>query len=67
MVKKTYKVGGMHCSSCAMTIEWSLEDLGVKAKCNYVAQTLKVDYDPKKLDEKKIKETVKTAGYSVVE
>lgn len=48
-----------------MTIEWSLEDAGVASKCNYAAQTLVVEYDPKKIDEKKIKAVVKSAGYVV--
>lgn len=57
----------MHCASCAMTIEWGLEDAGVKAKCSYAAQTLEVEFEPEKVDEKKIKEVVKSSGYEVAD
>lgn len=65
MTKKTFKVWGMHCSSCAMTIEWELEDAGVKAKCSYAQQVVEVEYDSQKVSDEKIKEVVKKAGYQV--
>ena len=66
MMKKTFKVGGMHCTSCALMIESDLEDAGVKARCNYAKQTLDVEFDEKKISEVKIKQIVATSGYSVV-
>jgi len=67
MVKKKFKVDGMHCSSCAMVIEGDLEDGGAnKAACSYAKQELEVEFDEKKLDEKKIKEIVQKSGYKVV-
>lgn len=65
MTKKTFKVDGMHCTSCALMIESDLEDAGVKARCSYATQTLEVEFDEKKVSEKKIKETVVTSGYSL--
>ncbi len=65
MLKKVYKVSGMHCSSCAMTIEWDLEDAGVKAKCNYAKATLEVEFEPEKVPEEKIKQAVEKAGYKI--
>lgn len=65
MVKKTYNVQGMHCVSCAMMIEGELEDAGVKARCNYVRQTLDVEFDPEKMTEAKIRDTVAASGYQL--
>ncbi len=66
MTKKTYKVNGMHCTSCALMIESDLEDAGVKAHCNYAKQTLEVEFDKKKITEKQMSEIVAKAGYQIV-
>lgn len=66
MIKKSYKIDGMHCGSCAMVIEGDLEDAGVKAKCSYAKQTLDVEFDEAKIAEIKIKEIVKNSGYSLI-
>lgn len=65
MTKKIYKVSGMHCSSCAMTIEWELEDAGVKAKCNYAKETLEVEFEPEKTKEEDVFKAVQKAGYQL--
>jgi copper chaperone CopZ len=65
MMKKIYKIGGMHCASCALMIESDLEDAGAKARCNYAKQTLEVEFDEKKIKENKINEIVKTTGYTI--
>lgn len=67
MVKKTYKVSGMHCPSCAMLIEGELEDAGMKATCSYVKQTLEVEFDGQPPGEARVKEVVGNAGYRVVD
>jgi copper chaperone CopZ len=64
-MKKTYKVEGMHCTSCALVIESDLEDAGVKASCNYAKQHLDVEFDPGKVEENKILDVVKKAGYTL--
>ena len=46
-------------------IESDLEDAGAKARCNYAKQTLEVEFDEKKINEKKINEIVKTTGYTI--
>jgi copper chaperone CopZ len=63
IVKKTYKVSNMDCTSCAMVIESDLEDVGIKAKCSFAKCTLEVEYNQSKIPESKIKEIVKTSGY----
>ena len=65
MIKKTYKVSGMDCTSCAMLIEGDLEDMGVKASCSYARETLNVEFDESKLDEQKIVAAVKSSGYDL--
>ena len=65
MMKKTYKIDGMHCTSCALVIESDLEDAGVSAKCNYAKETLEVEFDEAKTNEKKIKEIVASSGYQI--
>jgi len=66
MIKKTYKIQGMHCTSCALMIESDLEDAGVKARCNYAKQALEVEFDENKITEKKISDVVASAGYQIV-
>ncbi len=63
--KKTYKVAGMDCASCAAMIELDLEDIGVKAKCSYPKETLEIEFDPQQTKEEKIKEVIKSSGYSL--
>lgn len=63
MTKKSYKVLGMHCTSCPLVIESDLEDAGVKASCNYARSTLDVEYDETKISEKKIADIVAVSGY----
>ncbi len=62
MDKKTYKVTGMDCASCATLLELDLEDAGIKAACSYAKSTLEVD---KSIDSKKVVEIVKKSGYSI--
>lgn len=65
MVKKTYKIKGMHCTSCAMVIESDLEDAGVKATCNYAYETLDVEFDESRIAEEKIRDVVRSSGYEL--
>lgn len=67
MTKKTYKLKGMHCTSCAMVIEGELEDLGAQAQCSYARETVEVEFDEKKISEPVIKETIRKAGYQTLE
>lgn len=69
MIKKKFKITGMHCSSCAMNIDFDLEDLdGVKsAKTSYARCECEVEFDPVKVGEKDVVETIKKSGYTVVD
>lgn len=65
MINKTYQVKNMHCASCALLIEGDLEDVGVKANCNYAKAMLEVEFDEDKISEDKVKKVVKTTGYDL--
>lgn len=65
MTKKTYKVNGMDCTSCAMLIESDLEDAGVNAICSYARSTLDVEYDESRISDEKIIKVVKASGYEL--
>lgn len=65
-MKKKLKITDMHCSSCAMSIDFDLEDLGVKSKTSYAKQECEVEFDENVLSVKKIIETIKKTGYSAL-
>ena len=59
------KITGMHCVSCAINIDFELEDLeGVKeATTNYAKQQTVITYDPEITSIKKIKDIYKKLDY----
>lgn len=65
IVKKKLKIEGMHCSSCAMSIDMDLEDLkGVKsANTSYAKQVSEVEYSEDAVTDVKIIEQIKKTGY----
>lgn len=66
IVKKKLKIEGMHCTACAMNIDFDLEDLkGVKtARTNYAKQMCEVEYDEKQVSDEDIIKSIKKTGYS---
>lgn len=66
MTKKKFKITGMHCSSCALTIDMDLEDLdGVKSsRTSYAKQETEVEFDSDKVPDVLILETIKKSGYT---
>ena len=69
MTKKKFKIDGMHCSSCAMNIDFDLEDVdGIKSvKTNYARQECEVEFDEKKINDQRIIQTIKKTGYTVID
>jgi Cu+-exporting ATPase len=64
MKKLKLKIEGMHCTSCAMNIDFDLEDLGIKcAKTSYAKQETIVEFDEEKIKPQKIIEQIKKTGY----
>ncbi len=66
MIKKIFIIEGMHCASCAMNIDGELEDTaGVKdVRTNYAKALTEVEYDEGLINDSKIIEVIKKAGYA---
>lgn len=62
-------IKGMHCASCAATIEKSLKKLnGVSnANVNFASEKAMVEYDKGIVDEPAIIKTIENAGYDVIQ
>ena len=68
MIKKTFRVEGMHCPNCAMHLE-SIEDslrgiLSVEA--SYRTGSMVVEYDELQVGEAEIMAAVLEAGYTAI-
>ena len=63
-MKKTYKIGGLDCASCASLVEMDLEDAGIKSSCSFAKETLQVELE-KPEDENRVLEVVRKAGYKI--
>lgn len=65
----SFKISGMHCTSCSMNIDGELEDLPgvVSASTSYATATSKVTYDPEKVTKDILKKTIEDLEYSVEE
>lgn len=68
ITKAKLKIGGMHCTSCSMNIDFDLEDLkGVKAsKTSYAKQETEVEFDEEKVTLEVILQTIQKTGYTVI-
>lgn len=66
-VKSSFPIEGMHCASCAMTIEKGLRtrDGVLNASVNLAAEKAYVEYDPAIIDMKSLREAVREVGYDV--
>jgi copper chaperone CopZ len=67
MAKKVVlKIIGMHCTSCAMSIDGDLEDYvkGVKStKTNYAKQECEVEFEEEAVEIEQIITQIKETGY----
>ncbi len=61
----TIKITGMHCSSCAMNIDFELEDLdGVtEVTTHYASQKTKVTFNPQKTTVDQIIKIIESLDY----
>ena len=66
--KAELKISGMHCATCAITVEESLSNLrevsGVQV--NFGTDTARVEYDPAKISLAELETAVRDAGYDVM-
>ena len=65
MIKKKFKISGMHCTSCAMNIDGELEDTkGIKqANTNYAKSQTEVEFDENIITDKQIISIIEKTGY----
>jgi len=67
-MKTTIRILGMDCASCASQLEKALNKLEtVKANVNFALGQAIIEYDSEKINEDKIKKTIKNAGFGVSE
>jgi len=68
MRKTSIKIEGMHCATCSLTIEKALKSVeGIKnAEVSLASNSAVVEYDPHKVDFRRIAKTVSDSGYKVV-
>jgi Cu+-exporting ATPase len=66
--KAELKITGMHCATCAVTIEESLSKIKdmESARVNFGTDSAHVEFDPKKVSLGEIEKAVKEAGYDIV-
>ena len=65
MIKKTFRVEGMHCSSCPMEVESIEDDLpGIKqVSASYQKGNMVVEFDETRVSEAQIIAAVAKRGY----
>lgn len=65
MIKKKFKIVGMHCTSCCLSIDGDLEDTeGVKsAKTSYAKQECEVEFEEEVVAVEQIITQIKKTGY----
>jgi len=66
--KAEIKISGMHCASCALNVEKSLNKVeGVaEAQVNFGTEKATVEYDANKVELQELEDIVKETGYGVV-
>ncbi len=66
-MRKSYRIRGMHCASCAKLIEKAVKKLdGVDdATVNFAAEKAYVDYNPDEVGEEDIVGEIREAGYDI--
>lgn len=60
-----FQLAGLHCTSCTLLIDNTLEDLpGVKSStANYAQQKVEVHFDPQQITASKLQKAIETLGY----
>ncbi len=66
--KITFKLSGLHCTACSLTIDDELEGTpGVfSARTNYAKQDSVVSYDPTKVSPSALRAAITKLGYEVL-
>ncbi len=66
---KKFKIKGMHCASCAATIEKTLKKIEGVESCevNYGTETAKIAFDETKTNHHHLSEKIQPLGYTLIE
>lgn len=64
-----FAITGMHCTSCALTIDNEIEDLPgvIGSKTNFARSTVQVEYDSEKISPNQFKRVVNELGYAIID
>jgi copper chaperone CopZ len=64
----TLKLSGLHCTSCSLNIDGELEDLDgvIDSHTSYPKSQTIVTFDPQKVNENTLRQTIIKLGYEVV-
>ncbi len=65
-MEKEFKIEGMSCSHCVMAVEKELNKLEIKKKKVGIGSA-KIEFDPDKVSEDDIKNSISVSGYIVIE
>ena len=65
MKEMVFMVDGMHCSSCEMLIQDSLEEAGVSAKASHKECKVTVSFDDTKISPEEVRNIIEKEGYRV--
>jgi P-type Cu+ transporter len=63
----TLKISGMHCTSCALTIDDTLEEIDgvIESRTNYAKSETALVINPDKVDMNEVKEKITDLGYVI--
>jgi len=64
-MKKTFKIKGMHCNSCAERIENSLKEKVNNIEVSYAKEQAEIDFNSDKISEKEIVGKIYGLGYEI--
>jgi copper chaperone CopZ len=64
-MRKTFKISGMHCESCAKMIELELEGKVNSIKIDYKTGKAEIDFHETSISEAQIKKIINDLGYKV--
>ena len=65
-MNKEYKIEGMSCNHCVMAVDKELNKLDLENKTVEIG-SVKIEFDPDKVSEEDIKNSIREAGYTVIE
>lgn len=67
--KAVFKLSGLHCSSCGLSIDNALEEVDgvMQSATSYAKAESVVYFDPEKTNKKALKKAIQKAGYQVLD